>query len=120
MKRKRTEYTLLLKESTKAKQDFIEDLMKKPYIKDKLKKSGISDVMIERMVTTKKAPSGWQVHHKIPLDDGGTNNLKNLMLIKNEPYHKSITVYQNSFAKGMKELDILEIKFPIFDGNIYP
>ena len=32
-------------------------------------------------------PDGWQVHHKIPLDQGGTNDVENLVLIKNDPYH---------------------------------
>ncbi len=40
-------------------------------------------------------PDGWQVHHKLPLDQGGTNDLENLVLIKNDPYHKVITNEQN-------------------------
>ena len=120
VKRPRQQYNRLLKESRKAKQDFIEDMMKKPFIKEKLKKSGISDEMIERMRTEKRPPDGWQVHHKLPLDDGGVNDFKNLMLIQDEPYHKSITVYQNSFAKNLNELEVIEIEFPIFNGFMYP
>ncbi|MGG1688404.1 HNH endonuclease signature motif containing protein [Pseudalkalibacillus sp. NRS-1564] len=32
--------------------------------------------------------NGYQVHHKLPLDDGGNNDLSNLILIKNDPNHK--------------------------------
>ncbi len=72
------------------------------------------------MQKTGRPPDGWNVHHKIPLDDGGTNQLSNLMLIKNEPYHKALTVYQNSVAKGLKPNDIMNINWPIFDGFLYP
>ncbi len=46
-----------------------------------------------------RVPDGWQVHHKILLDDSGTNSFDNLVLIQNEPYHKVITNYQNSVAR---------------------
>jgi hypothetical protein len=39
------------------------------------------------------------MHHKLPLDDGGTHSFDNPVLIQNEPYHKAITNYQNSLAK---------------------
>ena len=54
--------------------------MKKPNTRTKLKKSGISDYMIERMIAEKRPPDGWQVHHKLPLDDGGSNGLAKLFL----------------------------------------
>ncbi|WP_317451540.1 HNH endonuclease [Pseudoalteromonas maricaloris] len=41
-----------------------------------------------------KVPKGWQVHHKIPLDDGGTNSFNNLVLIRNSPEHSVFTTYQ--------------------------
>lgn len=67
-----------------------------------------------------KVPNGWQVHHKLPLDDSGTNSFDNLVLIKNEPYHKVITNYQNSVTKDMKSGDIQVVQWPIPDGHIYP
>nr|MBP3282926.1 hypothetical protein [Treponema sp.] len=65
-------------------------------------------------------PEGWQVHHKLPLDDSGDNSFDNLVLIKNEPYHKVITNYQNSVTRGLKEGDCKTVKFPIVEGSIYP
>ncbi|MGG0724315.1 HNH endonuclease [Bacillus mycoides] len=56
-----------------------------------LKKSGILDNDIEDMKEYALVPDGWQVHHKTPLDQGGTNDVENLVLIKTHPYHKVIT-----------------------------
>ena len=68
---------------------------------ENLKKAGLSDSDIARMKDGLN-PKGWQVHHKLPLDDGGTNAMDNLVLIKNEPYHKTITNFQNTFAKQLE------------------
>ena len=65
-------------------------------------------------------PKGWNVHHKIPLDDGGTNEFKNLMLIQDEPYHKAITAFQKTSTNGMQPGEIFETEWPIFDGFLYP
>ncbi|MFZ5986738.1 MAG: HNH endonuclease signature motif containing protein [Bacillota bacterium] len=66
-------------------------------------------------------PSGYQVHHKIPLDGGGTNAMDNLVMIKNDPYHKVITNTQNSLTKGLSAGDSVEItNWPIPDGFVYP
>lgn len=43
----------------------------------------------------------WQVHHNLPLDDGGTNDFVNLVLINNDTFHKSVTNEQNSLNKGL-------------------
>lgn len=67
-----------------------------------------------------RVPDGWQVHHKLPLDDSGTNSLDNLVLVQNEPYHKVITNYQNSVTKQLQVGDELMVQWPMFDGNIYP
>lgn len=65
-------------------------------------------------------PDGWQVHHKLPLDDGGTNSLDNLVLIQNEPYHKVITNYQNSVTKGFQIGELNQVEWPMIDGSFYP
>lgn len=46
-------------------------------------------------------PLNYNVHHKLSLDDGGTNDLENLVLIENEPYHKVFTNMQSRIAKGI-------------------
>uniref|UniRef100_UPI003EB9356C HNH endonuclease n=1 Tax=Bacillus maqinnsis TaxID=3229854 RepID=UPI003EB9356C len=65
-------------------------------------------------------PRGWQVHHNLPLDDGGTNDFTNLVLIKNDPYHKAVTNEQNSLTRGLAPKQSKIIKWPIFEDDIYP
>lgn len=64
-------------------------------------------------------PTGWQVHHKIPLDGGGTNAFSNLVLIQNESYHKVVTNYQKSIMQNMNEGDTTVASWPQPNGNIY-
>lgn len=87
--------------------------------KDKLLQAGLTKADIAR-IENGLNPKGWQVHHKLPLDDGGTNSLDNFVLIKNEPYHKTITNFQNSFAQKFKVGEINKVYWPIPDGKIYP
>ncbi|MGM0219158.1 T7SS effector LXG polymorphic toxin [Enterococcus sp. AZ126] len=84
-----------------------------------LKQLGFSEKDIAR-IKNGNVPQGWQVHHKLPLDDSGTNDFANLVLIENEPWHKVITNHQNSVARGMKPGDIKKVEWPMIDGNIYP
>jgi len=84
-----------------------------------LRKTGFSEGEIMK-IQDGEVPSGWQVHHKLPLDDSGTNSFLNLVLIKNEPYHKIITNYQNSISRKMKAGEVAEIEWPIPVGATYP
>lgn len=59
-----------------------------------MKDAGLSEIDILD-IKDGFVPEGWQVHHKLPLDDSGDNSFENLVLIKNEPYHKVITNYPN-------------------------
>ena len=84
-----------------------------------LKEAGLSEIDILD-IKEGLVPEVWQIHHKLPLDDSGDNSFENLVLIKNEPYHKVITNYQNSIVRGLKEGDIKKIEFPIPEESIYP
>ncbi|MBS5988049.1 HNH endonuclease signature motif containing protein [Clostridium sp.] len=84
-----------------------------------MKDAGLSEIDILD-IKDGFVPEGWQVHHKLPIDDSGDNSFENLVLIKNEPYHKVITNYQNSIVRGLKEGEIKKIEFPIPEGSIYP
>ncbi|MFI8707607.1 WXG100 family type VII secretion target [Bacillus sp. NPDC077411] len=84
-----------------------------------LKKAGIPDFEIENMKKGKN-PTGWQVHHNLPLDDGGTNDFENLTLIQNHPYHKAITNTQNTLTKELTHGDSMDMDWPVPKYNIYP
>ena len=102
-----------------GKTDFLNEITSDPVKVQQLKAAGLTDGDIETMQAGKNPP-GWQVHHKLPLDDGGTNATDNLVLIKNEPYHKVITNEQMSLTRGMEAGQTKVIDFPIPDGIVYP
>ncbi len=84
-----------------------------------LKRAGFSDSEIAD-IAEGNVPDGWQVHHKLPLDDGGDNSFDNLVLIENDPYHKVITNAQRSLTSGLQVGQSKTIDFPVPDGYVYP
>ena len=99
--------------------DFLKNLANDPQKVINLRRSGIDESGIERMREGKN-PRGWQVHHKLPIDDGGDNSFNNLVLIKNDPYHLTITNQQNGNIKGMKAGDTKVFDWVIPPGYVYP
>ncbi|WP_414057544.1 HNH endonuclease signature motif containing protein [Pantoea dispersa] len=65
-------------------------------------------------------PPGWQVHHKIPLDDGGTNDFDNLILIQNSPYHSALSKTQAIITKDLPYNASTEVLWPSPNGVVYP
>ncbi|MEK4932389.1 MULTISPECIES: HNH endonuclease signature motif containing protein [Bacillus] len=101
------------------RKEFLKTLVNDPDKIIELKNAGITDADIELMKRG-KPPIGWQVHHDLPLDDGGTNTFENLTLIQNHPYHKVITNTQRTLTKGLQPGDSVDISWPIPKHNIYP
>jgi LysM repeat protein len=98
---------------------FLKDLATDPAKVEALRKAGLSDADIGIMAKG-NVPAGWQVHHRLPLDDGGTNDFTNLILIKTEPYHKVLTNAQGALSNGMQAGDRRMMDFPVPDGFVYP
>lgn len=99
---------------------FVRSLANDPAKVARLREAGLTDDQI-RMMADGRIPQGWQVHHKLPLDDGGTNDYSNLVLIKNDPFHKVITNAQNAATRGMTEGQTRLIEqWPIPPGFVYP
>lgn len=106
--------------NTTDRKEFLSYLSNDKDMLQQLKTAGMSDTDILKMKNG-YVPTGYQVHHKIPLDGGGTNSLDNLVLIKNDPYHKVITNTQNSVTSGLDAGQTMKIhNWPIPDGKIYP
>jgi RHS repeat-associated protein len=103
------------------REKFVKHLAETPEHVAQLKKAGLTD---DDIATLKNGniPDGYQVHHKLPLDDGGTNDFENLVLIKNNPYHTAITNRQKDLVgKGkLKHGESKVIDFPIVEGIVYP
>ncbi len=117
VKRSAIELQILRNEfNTTTRAAFLENLGKDV---EYLKNVGFSENDILK-IQNGKVPDGWQVHHKLPLDDSGTNSFDNLVLIQNEPYHKVITNYQNSVARQMEIGETKIVQWPMPNGNVYP
>ncbi|GIN25623.1 T7SS effector LXG polymorphic toxin [Bacillus licheniformis] len=119
-KRNRDEFKTLRNQfNSSVRKNFLMNLAVDSKKVDQLINAGLTKADIENM---KKGlvPDGYQVHHKLPLDDGGTNDFENLVLIKNDPYHKALTNAQRTLTKGLKVGESTEIKWPVPDGFIYP
>ncbi len=119
-KRDREEYKKLRGEfNSKHRANFVRDLANDPKKIAQLKEAGLTDAEIG-MMRDGKIPQGWQVHHKIPLDDGGTNDPSNFVLIKNDPAHLTLTRAQDELVGDLEVGQTREVDFPIPDGFIYP
>lgn len=117
VKRNRAEYEALRDDfDSGVKKEFLTGLGEDP---EYLRSKGFSETEI-RMIQDGKSPDGWQVHHKLPLDDGGTNDLDNLVLIQNHPSHKAVTNYQNSFSRNMEEGETRTVNWPVIQNRVYP
>lgn len=95
-----------------------------------LEAAGIPKSEIERMAKFGERPMDangktYQVHHRIPLDDGGTNDPKNFILIRNDVEHRAVHGFYNpgelridQLANGEKA--VVAFPMPPEDTIIYP
>lgn len=120
VKRDRAEYTQLRKDFDNGiRADFARNLVATPEGIAAAKRAGLDDTAITRLQDG-KIPQGYQVHHKLPLDDGGTNSFDNLVLIQNSPYHTALTNAQRELVGDLPVGGSREVDFPVPNGDIYP
>ncbi|MEJ5178452.1 HNH endonuclease [Erwinia sp. MYb416] len=113
-KRSPDETMLLRKEFNQTiRKKFLSEISSRPEL---LKKFSGAEL---EAIKNGTVPKGWQVHHKYPLDDSGSNNFENLILIKNEPYHKVLTNLQTSTTRGIKPGESKIVSWVIPSGIIY-
>jgi type VI secretion system effector, Hcp1 family len=97
--------------------------IRKSFLIDLAKKSNITNHFTPEEVLRMSngiVPQNYNVHHKLPLDDSGTNNFENLVLIKNEPYHKVLTNMQSAVARKIPFGENKVTPWAIPSGSIYP
>lgn len=120
VKRDRVEYQALRNTfDSKVRGDFLRDLASDPAKVDALRRAGLDQTAIDR-IASGRVPQGWQVHHKLPLDDGGTNSFDNLVLIRNDPHHIALTNAQRSLVGDLGVGQGRQVDFPIPRGFVYP
>ncbi|MDO5286290.1 MAG: hypothetical protein Q4G45_05640 [Actinomycetia bacterium] len=78
-----------------------------------LRHHGFSNHEIQR-IQSGRVPKGYQVHHKSPLDDSGTNSHDNLVLIRNSPEHQLISNHQRWVTRDLKVGDTADVTWPVF------
>lgn len=122
----RYKYTKNTEKAREALRDKFNSSVRSNFLKDTvakqekaLRKAGIDDDGIERMQQG-LCPVGYQVHHKKAIDDNGTNDYDNLVLIDNNPYHIGITNEQNRECGDLKEGESKMVNFPVPSGFVYP
>lgn len=115
MRRDRVEYNELRKQfNNTVRPSFLKSLSNHP---DALSTFDSDDLL---RLANGKVPSGWDVHHKIPLDDGGTNALDNLALIQRSPYHYALSKAQGTITKDLPYNASKDVLWPYPKGSIYP
>ncbi|WP_225768823.1 PAAR-like domain-containing protein [Inquilinus sp. Marseille-Q2685] len=105
--------------NTSERRSFLQNIGSDPDKIETLRQAGLSDSDIQK-IASGRVPDGYQVHHKLPLDDGGTNSFENLVLIKNDPFHKALTNLQNGLTRNLAPGDSITVNWPTPDGFVYP
>jgi hypothetical protein len=90
-----------------------------------LEGAGIPKAEITRMAETGKLPTGYHVHHRVPLDDGGSNAYDNLILIRDDVEHRAVHGYYNPGEQRIVRLNYGEtgevaLPMPPADTIVYP
>ncbi|WNS35895.1 HNH endonuclease signature motif containing protein [Enterobacter chuandaensis] len=115
VRRNRAEYAVLRGEfNSTVRPNFLKSLSAHP---DAVSTFDSSDLL---RLADGKVPSGWQVHHKIPLDDSGTNAVDNLILMQKSPYHSSLSKTQAIITKELPYNASTNVLWPSPNGVIYP
>lgn len=111
------EVKALRKEFTPQRKAFLKELAETQ--KEALLAAGISESAIQRMAKNGESPSGYNVHHKIPLAGGGKNSFSNFILIKNEPYHTDIHKVSDLQIKHINQGETKTVKMPMPQGSVF-
>jgi hypothetical protein len=95
-----------------------------------LQQAGLPSAEIDRMARFGKVPSDangkqYQVHHRIPLDDGGTNDPANFILMRDDVEHRAVHGYYNPAELRIDRLAYgasaeVALPMPPSDTIIYP
>lgn len=64
-------------------------------------------------------PHGYQVHHIRPLDDGGTNDFSNLVLIRAHPDHEAIHRVLDPQIQSLAVGESRTVRMPMVTPGIY-
>jgi len=102
-----------------VRRNYLKSVGNDPERVEVMKAAGLTDAQITK-VAQGGVPKGYNVHHKIPIDDGGTNDFDNLVLIRNNSEHYTITNAQRDLTSHIPYGETVKIKFPVPPSFLYP
>ena len=87
---------------------------------NELRRLGFSESQIKGMVNKAAPPDNVEVHHRIPVECGGTNDFDNLTLVR-EDVHDYLTETQMAATKGLEPGASREVEVLMTEkGTMYP
>lgn len=116
----------------KAERTAFDRCLRKAWVKDiavtqrnQLLGAGLTEAQIRTMATLGRAPDNYEVHHRLPLDDGGTNTPSNYLLLRCDIEHRAVHGYYNPAELRARlltpgECAVLALPQPPTDTIIYP
>jgi hypothetical protein len=102
-----------------VRKNFLKSVGNDPERVGVMKAAGLTDAQRTK-VAQGGVPKGYNVHHKIPIDDCGTNDFDNLVLIRNNSEHYTITNAQRDLTSHIPYGETVKIKFPVPPSFLYP
>lgn len=114
IKRSAAERTALRNQFDKVKKSFLREISDNPDVRSRLSSDDLT------RMTQGNNPVNWDVHHKLPLDDSGTNDFSNLVLISKSPEHAMFTTAQQKISRSIAAGGPTQVLWPVPKGVIYP
>lgn len=84
-----------------------------------LSAAGLTKRQIERIGETGRLPPHLNVHHIKPLDDGGTNDFSNLVIMRKYPDHEALHQYADPQLQGLRVGEGRDVMMPMPKAGIY-
>ena len=114
-RRDRAELSALRSQFRSVKSQYLQSIINDPKVKKRFNAEELAN-----LASGKRPNKLWDVHHKLPLDDSGTNDFNNLVLINRDAEHLIFTNMKNKITKNMSVGETKEVLWPMPKGNIYP
>jgi hypothetical protein len=100
------------------RKNWMKKLAKDPATRAQLAAAGISEADLKAMEQDGLVPDTHRVHHKVPLEWGGSNDDTNFVLIQQDPYHKALTSAQNMKTDVTDGSTVSD--WPVPNGIVFP
>ncbi|OFW82643.1 MAG: hypothetical protein A2018_08025 [Alphaproteobacteria bacterium GWF2_58_20] len=117
-------YTVASKEQRDQRRNYYHDVVRKQFAShlathhaEKLRILGIPEEQITIMRDRGEGPEGYNIHHKIPLHAGGTNDFSNLILMRAD-LHCHLHRFVDAKILGLKVGKSRDVVLPFLEGEV--